>query len=130
MRRDVRCATVWRGVRWTAVWRGVATIVGAVEIMTMIGLIAAAAVIAAAALRDEAMAAPAVGVTPAGPGAYAQEDAVVEVPRPVKAHGGAAVGCSFVVAVLADGWSADFNGNLRASRWHKGQARKQCCRAE
>jgi hypothetical protein len=29
-----------------------------------------------------------------------------------------------------DDWSADLNGNLRASRWRQGQTRKQCCRAE
>ena len=87
------CAVRWCAVRWCGVWRDVATIVGAVDVMSMLGLIAAAAVIVASmAMIDVAMAAPAVGITPAGPWAHAQEDAVVEVIRPVKALGRAAVG--------------------------------------
>jgi len=97
----------------------------------MLGLIAAASVVAASmAMIEVAMLAPAVGVAPASPWAHAQEDAVVEEIRPVKALGGAAVWRGFVIAPLADGWFADFDGNLRANCWHKGQARKQCCRAE
>lgn len=112
-------------------------IIVAVEIMPTPSLIAAPSVVAAAALAMEAILAPAVGVTPAGPGAHAQEEAVVEVSRPVKTLGRAAVGWSFVIAPLTSGWFADFNGwnadlyaNLRANRWRQGQARKQCCRAE
>jgi hypothetical protein len=104
----------------------------------MLGLIAAAAAIAASmAMIEVAMFAPAVTIAPAGPWAHAQEDAVVEVILPVKAPGSASVRPSFVVAPLANGWFADFDawnadldGNLRASRWRHGQARKQCCRAE
>jgi hypothetical protein len=100
------------------------TIVVAVGIMAMLGLIAATAVVAASmAMIEVAMAAPAVTITPAGPWAHTQEDAVEEVIRPVKARGGAAVGCGFVIAPLADGWFADFDGNLRANRWHNSQAR-------
>ena len=105
-------------------------IVIAVEIMAMLGLIGGATVVAASAIVMETILAPAVGVSPAGPGPHAQEDAVAEVRRPVKALGRAAVGFCFVIAPLADGWFADFDDNLRANLWHKGQARKQCCRAE
>jgi len=111
--------------------RPAVAIIVAVDIMTMHSLVAAATVISASmAMIVVAMAAPAVTITPAGPGTHAQEDAVVEVIRPVKALGRAAVGCSFVVAVRTDGWFADFYGNLRANLRRQGQARKQCCRAE
>jgi hypothetical protein len=104
----------------------------AVAIMTtMIGIPAAAAVIAASmAVIEVAMAAPAVLVAPAGPRTHAQEDAVEEVIRPVKARGCAAVRRIVVVAPLTDGWNADANDNLRASRWRQGQTREQCCRNE
>ena len=106
-------------------------IIVAVEIMPMLGLIAAASVIAASmAMIEVAMAAPAVTITPASPWTHAQEDAVVEVIRPVKAPRRASVGWSFVVAPVTNRWFAYFNGNLRANLWHYGQARKQCCRAE
>jgi len=95
-----------------------------------IGRVAAAATIASAAAITEAMAAPAVAIAPAGPWAHAQEDAVVEVPRPVKAIGRAGVRRIVVVAVRTDGLNADINYNLRSDRWHKGQAGEQCCRTE
>jgi hypothetical protein len=117
-------------VMFFAVMLAVAIIV-AVVIMAMLGLIAAASVVAASmAMIEVAMLAPAVGISPAGPWAHAQEDAVVEVIRPVKTLGRAAVRRGFVIAPLADGWFADFDSNLRANRWRQGQARKQCCHAE
>jgi hypothetical protein len=70
--------------------------------MTVFGLIAAATAVASATTISEAMAAPAVAIAPAGPGANAQEDAVVEVPRPVIAIGRAAIGRIFVIAILAN----------------------------
>jgi hypothetical protein len=99
----------------------------------VLGIIAAATVVVASmAMIEVAMFAPAVAITPAGPWTHAQEDAVVEVIRPVKALGRASVRPSFVVAPLANGWFAYFNDNLRVNlwRWRQGQARKQCCRAE
>jgi acetaldehyde dehydrogenase (acetylating) len=96
----------------------------------MIGFIAAAAVIAATAAIVEAMLAPAVAVAPAGPGTYAQEDAVEEESRPVKAIGRAFVGWVFVVAKFAHRRHADFDVNLSASRWNKDQPCNQCCRTE
>jgi hypothetical protein len=102
----------------------------AVGIVAMIGLIAAAAVVAASAGLDEAMFAPAVPVAPAGPGTHAQEDAVVKISWPVKAHGRAAVGRSFVIAVGANRWNADFDCNLSFSRWRQDQSREKCCGTE
>ena len=67
----------------------------AVRPMTVFGLIAAATAVASATTISEAIA-------PAGPGANAQEDAVVEVPRAVKARGRAAIGRIFVIAILAN----------------------------
>jgi hypothetical protein len=101
-----------------------------VAITTVIGLIATATVIAAAAAIVEAMVAPAVVVAPAGPGTHAQEDPVEEESWPVKAHGCAGVGWSFVVAVGADRWNTDFDVNLCLRRRHQDQARKQCCCTE
>jgi hypothetical protein len=95
----------------------------AVGIVAMIGFIAAPAVIAASAAITEAMFAPSVSVAPAGPGTHTEEDAVVEVSWPVKAIGRAAVGRSFVIAVGADRWNADFDCNLSFSRWRQDQSR-------
>jgi hypothetical protein len=96
----------------------------------MIGLIAAAAVIAASAAIVEAMLAPAVAVAPACPGTYAEEDPVVEVSRVVKAHGRAAVGRSFIVAIFANRWNAYFNVNLGFRCRHQNHACKQSCCTE
>ncbi len=68
----------------------------AVSPVPVIGFLAAATVIAAAARTYKAMLAPAVGIAPAGPGAHAEEDPVVEKSRPVKANRCAGVGRSFV----------------------------------
>jgi len=67
-----------------------------------IGRRPAAAVVASSAFAHKAMSAPAVAVAPTGPWAHAQEDAVVEVPRPVKAIGRARVWRIVVVAILAN----------------------------
>jgi hypothetical protein len=91
-----------------------------------IGHGAAAAAIAAATAVGEAMTAPAVAIAPASPWAHAQEDAVVEVPRPIEAHGRAGVGRIVVVAVPTDRLNANTDDDLRASRWRQGQAREQC----
>jgi len=107
-----------------------AAIVIAVGIMTVLGFPASASVVAATAFTMEAMFAPAVCIAPAGPGAYAEENAIVEVPRPVKSIGRASVGRSFVIAPLTDGWDADFDGNLSFCSRHNGQSRKQYCRSE
>ena len=80
----------------------------------------AAAVVATAAASTKAMAAPAVAVTPVGPWAYAQKDAVIKVARAVKAIGGAGVGRVVVVAVRADRLNAaNADDNLRFSGWNE-----------
>jgi hypothetical protein len=58
------------------------------------------------------MAAPAVAVAPSGPGAHAQEDAVVEVPWPVIAIGRAGVGRVLVVAILTNRLHTNADKNL------------------
>ncbi len=132
MRRSAvrRCAMRRSAVLRSTVRSAMAAIVIAASKMAMLGLIAGSSVVAAPAVVMEAIRAPAVGITPAGPGAYTQKDAAVEVRRPIKAHGSAGVGRGFIVAVRANGWNADFDGNLRASRWRQSQSRKQCHRAE
>jgi hypothetical protein len=68
---------------------------------------------------DEAMTAPAVSVAPVGPWTYAEEDAVIEVARPVETDGGAGVGWVFVVAVTANRRrTADTDHDLRIARRH------------
>jgi hypothetical protein len=64
----------------------------------------------------EAMATPAVVIAPASPWAHAQEDAVIEVPRPVIANGRAGVRRIAVVAVGTDGGHPYVDGNLRVNR--------------
>src|ERR1039458_4242743 len=98
--------------------------------MTVFGLIAAAAVIAASATVVEAMLAPAVTVAPAGPGTHAKEDPVVEESRPIKAFWCAGVGWSFVVAVGADRRNADLDPDLCFRSRRQCQAREQCCCTE
>jgi hypothetical protein len=93
----------------------------------VIGCISAATVVASAAFADKAMITPAVAIAPAGPWAHAQEDAAVEVSRPVEAIRRASVGCVVVVAVGTDGLNADADGNLRVRHRRQGQAREQCC---
>jgi hypothetical protein len=96
----------------------------------MIGLIAAASVIAAVAIIVKAMISPAVTVAPTGPGTHAKEDPVEEVSFVVKAHRSAGVGWSFIVAVRADRWSTHFDVDLCFRRRHQNQAREQCCCTE
>jgi hypothetical protein len=89
--------------------------------------ITAVAVIPSATFTIEAMPAPAVAVAPARPGTHAQKDAVVEVSRPIEAHGRAFVRRIIVVAVGADGLHADIDHDLCVRRRRQGQACKQCC---
>jgi hypothetical protein len=92
------------------------------------GVSVIAAGISSAAGIDKAMAAPTVVITPAGPWTHAQEDAVVEVARPVITNGGAGIRCIAVVAVRTDRrWTPYADGNLRIRFWRQGQGRKQSC---
>ena len=67
--------------------------------------------VASATRAAEAMAAPAVGVAPVGPWAYAEEDAVIEVARPIITIGRAGIGCIAVVAIGTDRLNTDANTN-------------------
>jgi hypothetical protein len=64
-----------------------------------------AALIASATTAGEAMAAPTMAIAPVGPWTHSQEDAVVEIAGPIKAAGGAGIGCIVVVTIGADGWN-------------------------
>lgn len=87
-----------------------------------------AAGISSAAGGDKAMAAPTVVISPTGPRTHAQEDAVVEVARPVITNRGAGIRCIAVIAVRTDRWWPPYaDGNLRIRFWRKGQGRKQSC---
>src|SRR5580693_138033 len=88
-----------------------------------------ASVVPASSAAAEAMLTPAVAVAPVCPRAHAQEDAVIEISRPVKAAGCAAVWRIVVVAVGTDGLYAYAYANcdLRAGRWHQGQGHEQGC---
>jgi hypothetical protein len=85
----------------------------------MIGLIAAAAVIAASAAIVEAMLAPAVTITPAGPGTHAQEYPVEEKSRPIKARRSASIGWIFVIAEFANWRNTHFDVHLCFRRRHQ-----------
>ena len=87
-----------------------------------------ATVISSTAGSDKAMASPTVVISPAGPWAHAQKDAVVEVARPVITNRGTGIRCIAVVAVRTDGWRTTYaDGNLRIRFWRQGQGRKQSC---
>ena len=66
----------------------------------------------------EAMFAPAVAVTPTGPRAYAQEDTVVEIARPIKADRRARIRCVVIITVGTHRLDTDANVNLCVSRRH------------
>jgi hypothetical protein len=78
----------------------------------------------------EAMVAPPVAIAPSRPWTHAQKDAVVKIARPVIPDGRAGIRSVIVVSVRTDGWCAYVDGNLRVSRWQKGQGREQRCRTE
>jgi hypothetical protein len=56
---------------------------------------------------------PAVAIAPVGPWAHAQEDAVIEVARPIITVGRAGIGCIAVVAIGTDRLNPDANTNGR-----------------
>jgi len=75
--------------------------------------IASSAVVAASALAIEAMAAPAMTISPACPRPHAQEDAVVKIAGSIVSIGCARVGGYFVIPILAGWLNIDANGYLR-----------------
>jgi hypothetical protein len=85
-----------------------------------------ATVISSAPGSDKAMPTPTVVITPTRPRAHAQEDAVVEITRPVITHRSAGVRRISVVAIRTDGWRTTYgDGNLRIRFWRQGQGGKQ-----
>ena len=82
--------------------------------------------VASAAVAGEAMISPAVAITPVGPWAHAQKDAVIEVARPIITIGRAGIGRIAVIAIGTDwlnpdansnGWNTYANHNLCVCRW-------------
>ena len=129
--RHCRMTLRWDALRWNEK-RGLLGLSAAAGLAAAaaIGRAPRSAVVASSAFAHKAMAAPAVAVAPSAPWAHAQEDAVVEVPRPVIAIGRAGIRRIAVVAVRTARLNADVNHKLRLSRWRQGQAGKQCCRTE
>src|ERR1017187_2245509 len=115
----MRCAASCAGTRPTSIGSSaVRTGSGTVRRLpaartSAVGDAAGPTVIASSTIADEAMASPAVVITPAGPWAHAQKDAIVEVSRPVIPHGCAGIRRISVVAVRTDGLNANADGNLR-----------------
>jgi hypothetical protein len=99
-------------------------------IVAAIGHGATAAAIVSSTTVTETMPAPAVAISPASPWAHAKEDAVVEIPRPVKTVGRASVWRIVVVAVGTDRLNTNADDDLRLRRWRQGQPRQQCCGTE
>jgi hypothetical protein len=99
-------------------------------IVAPIGHGAAAAAIVSSTTGTEAMAAPSVAISPSGPWAHAQEDAVVEIARPVKAIGRTGVRRIVVVAIRTYRLNANADDDLRLRRRRHGQPRKKRCSTE
>src|SRR5271154_1183354 len=76
----------------------------------------------------EAMFAPAMSVAPVRPGSHSQEDAVIEIARPIKTTGRAAIRCVVVIAIGTDRLNADAHANLRVGGWHQDPRGEQGCR--
>ncbi len=87
----------------------------------LIGRVTTSTGISSSTTAGEAMAAPTVLIAPARPWTHAQEDAVIEIARPVKAIGRASVWRIVVVAVGTDGLNTYADENLRVSLWRESQ---------
>ena len=72
--------------------------------------------VVAAAAVDEAVSSPAVTVAPLMPGAYSEEDSVVEVAGAVEVARGALVGRVIVVSPAAGRWSAEVDAEADLGR--------------
>src|ERR1019366_2737568 len=98
--------------------------------ISSIGRETAAAAITAAAITLKAMTAPAVSIAPAGPWAHAEEDAVIEIARTVKAHRGTGVGLIVVISVGAGWLDPDIDNDLCLQHRCQCQTREQGRRTE
>src|SRR5580698_1891993 len=108
----------------------VAVLAAVLATVLAIGHSARTAVVAASAFAAESMAAPAVAIAPAAPRPHPEEDAIVEISRPVIAHGRALVGRIAVIAVRAGGLNADVHHKLGLGGRRQGQAGEQCSSAK
>lgn len=86
---------------------------------------AATTAITAAACLNKAVTAPAVSIAPTGPGAHAEEDAVVEIAWTIEAHGRAGVGCIVVIAVRTDRLNTDADDDLGLNSLRHGHESQQ-----
>jgi hypothetical protein len=98
-----------------------------VGVRCVIGRITAPTVVSASTAVDEAIAAPTVAIAPAGPWAHAQEDAVVEIARPIEADRRATIWRIVVIAVGANGLNTDADDYLRVGPGRKSRGREQRC---
>jgi hypothetical protein len=101
-----------------------------VGIGSVIGRVAASTCISASTAINEAIAAPPVAIAPAGPRTHAQEDAVVEVARPIETDRRATIWRIVIIAIGANGLNTDGDDNLRASIGCKGRSCEQGCGCE
>jgi len=90
-----------------------ATTLNSMACIRAIGCEAASTVIPSSTLVDKAMSAPAVIIAPACPRPHSEEDAVVEVSRPVEAHRRAGVWRIVVIAIRAHRLDSDADRYLR-----------------
>ncbi len=88
-------------------------------------VVSAAGDVASSSTTVEAMLAPTVAIAPACPWAYAEEDPVIEISRPIKTHGRAAIRRIFVIAVGTHG-RIDADANFSVGRWRQGDE-QGCC---
>ena len=92
---------------------------------------AASTVIASSAIIHKAMSAPAMAVAPSSPRPHAQENAVIEVSRSVKANRGAGIRRVVVIAVRTYRLNTDADNYLSIRRWRQrahGSDREQSAR--
>jgi hypothetical protein len=92
----------------------------------MSAAVSMAADVGSSSTTVEAMTSPSVTIAPVRPWAYAKEDPVIEVARPIKTHGCARVRRIVIVAVRADG-RIYADDNSCVGRWHQGQRDEHSC---
>jgi hypothetical protein len=80
--------------------------------------------VTSASTTAESMITPTMTIAPTCPWADTEEDAVIEITRPIKTTWGAAVWCVFVIAVGTD-WRIYADGNLCVQARHYRQGRQQ-----
>src|SRR5271170_6625996 len=92
--------------------------------MNTIAAVSTTSDVTSASTPAEAMVPPAVVIAPACPRADTEEDAIIEIARPIKTTGSAAVWCIIVVAVGTNRRIYAY-GNLCVQSWHEGRGCEQ-----